>query len=276
MKYLGQPGLAVHAGYDAAMSKMAPSPLRDLLASARGEFAAEATRYTTAALAGGLWSEPEFELTAITTTEMSTHYDQRFARYGSPGRPVYDELMVRAGGTCPYCSTRTPTEMDHYLPKSRHVASTLHLDNLVPTCRDCNSEKKAFEADVRGRELLHPYFDLEHQDTWLTASLVTEPGIVVTYEPVPPQTWAPDDAARVSEHFSRLKLGLHYSQLAAGEVQSLRGTLIGLRSSTDGAAAVRWYLNNRHESCQSTEINSWRTALYRALADSDDFCAIAY
>lgn len=56
---------------------------------------------------------------------------------------------------CPICSIGLPSTLDHVLPQSKYKALSVCGNNLVPMCRDCNSEKNN-EDD---RPMLHPYYD---------------------------------------------------------------------------------------------------------------------
>ena len=41
---------------------------------------------------------------------------------------------------CPYCEVRPVKTLDHFLPQ-RYAALTIVSQNLIPACRDCNTEK---------------------------------------------------------------------------------------------------------------------------------------
>jgi HNH endonuclease len=46
------------------------------------------------------------------------------------------------GGLCAYCAERPPVEFDHAMPINRHHLGENVIGNLVPSCRECNHEKK--------------------------------------------------------------------------------------------------------------------------------------
>lgn len=53
----------------------------------------------------------------------------------------YRQSMV--GKPCPYCGERiTVVEIDHFLPKSKYPLLSIYSSNLVPSCVECNKEKK--------------------------------------------------------------------------------------------------------------------------------------
>lgn len=267
MKFLGRPPLAALSGHDAARTgRIQDESFAARLAAASAEVDAAATRYATAAAAGTLATAGPFVLSGIQNKEMSKHYDERFARDGSPGRHVYDKLRAFAGGRCPYCRQRPVNTLDHYWPKRSHGAVALIPDNLVPACRDCNIAKGQFQPAARSGELLHPYFDAEHTDRWLKAKVDRSPeGPVVQFYPDPPSGWHADDAGRVREHFERLELNDLYSILGVDEVISIRKGLDDLLAVGE-PGDVRDQLASRFVSERGISPNSWRTALYGGLA----------
>lgn len=53
----------------------------------------------------------------------------------------YREQMV--GKLCPYCGERMrAVDLDHFLPKSQYPLLSIYSSNLVPSCVECNKEKK--------------------------------------------------------------------------------------------------------------------------------------
>lgn len=46
------------------------------------------------------------------------------------------------GGLCTYCAGRPPFEFDHAMPINRHHLGENLIGNLIPSCRECNHEKK--------------------------------------------------------------------------------------------------------------------------------------
>jgi HNH endonuclease len=46
------------------------------------------------------------------------------------------------GGYCAYCGKRPPVEFDHAMPINWHHLGEHCIGNLIPSCRECNHEKK--------------------------------------------------------------------------------------------------------------------------------------
>ena len=77
--------------------------------------------------------------------------------------------------------------------------------------------------------------------------------------------------ARIVHQFDLLGLAGLYSSQAARETTDIRQNL-QRHFDYDGAAAVRTELEYQWESRQENRVNSWQTATYEALAESDWFC----
>lgn len=273
MKYLGRPSIDPLSGHDAARSRVQDVGFARRLADACPEVAEAAALYVAAAARGALSATNPFVLADITNAEMSQHYDRRFAQDKSAGRHIYDSLRARAAGRCPYCRTRPVSALDHYWPKHAHASIALVPDNLVPCCGDCNKAKGTYQPKTRAGELLHPYFDVEPEERWLKAEAVRAlEGPVIVFAAEPPSTWPADDAGRVHQHFTRLKLGDHYSILAVDQIGSMVAHLEDLLLAGD-AAHVQEYLERLFLSACQREPNGWRTALFQALAEDPWFCA---
>jgi 5-methylcytosine-specific restriction endonuclease McrA len=208
----------------------------------------------------------------VTQKEMEAVYTQRMAKKGAPGRDVYDALFTSAPhGKCPLCGHRTVSTLDHHLPKAHYPALAVAPLNLVPACGDCNKSKLASLPTNACEEMLHPYFDDIDGDRWLYAEVIQSLPAALRFFVHAPAHWSPVLGSRVEGHFRTLGLGRLYSSEAADELLNIRHQLRMIHEG-GGALLVKIELQGRAESCQNFRQNGWRTATYRALADSDWFC----
>ena len=208
----------------------------------------------------------------VTQAEMEAVYTQRMAKKGAPGRDVYDALLNSAPhANCPLCAHRTVSTLDHHLPKAHYPALAVAPLNLVPACGDCNKSKLASLPANASEETLHPYFDDIDGYQWLVAEVIHTRPAALRFFVNAPARWSNLLRSRVEGHFRMLGLGRLYSLEAADELLNIRHQLLTLHQS-GGATLVQVELQDRAESCQNARRNGWRTATYRALADSDWFC----
>jgi len=106
------------------------------------------------------------------------------------------------------------------LPKADYPAFSVLPYNLVPSCRDCNENKKNPKIFKSSDFHLHPYYDreLDMNAYWLHANIVEESQIQVHYTIDKPITWDSDFFERVKKHFSLFKLDKSYSFYASGYI----------------------------------------------------------
>jgi hypothetical protein len=208
----------------------------------------------------------------VTTEEMEKVYSQRMAKEGVPGRGVYDDIFTASPqGLCPLCVHRQVTTLDHHLPKAHYPALAVAPLNLVPSCSDCNRSKLHGFPHAAEEVALHPYYDDLGQDQWLHATVVETRPAAVRFRVVRTIAWDDLLAARVRNHFRLLGLGILYGAQAADELVNVRQQLTNIHAIC-GHEEVRRELDRRAISSAVGRPNGWRSATYRAWADSQWFC----
>lgn len=271
MRYLVPPDADAIGTYDLTLSRMQTGDLRRRMVGARSQIGAASNRYIAAARGGGLAAEPTFSVTGVTEDEMADHYARRFVQKDSAGRTAYDDLRVRAS-ICPMCCHRTVSTLDHFWPKRPHSALAVNPANLVPCCHDCNHIKGNFQPSCRAEELLHPYFDDLGDDSWLQAEVVDSGGHpAILFSPVPPPGWPEETQQRVVHHFGLFQLAELYAIQAATELVAIAHEVADVFQDAR-ESGVRAHLRRRADSHREAQPNGWQTAMYRALADSADYC----
>lgn len=200
----------------------------------------------------------------IKKREMNKLYTEKLVKSGHIARNYYDSIKS-ATQRCPLCAVRGVTTLDHYLPKAKHPIFAIYPLNLIPACRDCNTDKLSNIATIHSEETLHPYYDDIDTDEWLMATVERTNPISFRFFIDPPPNWSDDLFMRVQTHLNVFKLYSLYSSHAAEELSNIRGTLENL--SANGAAGdVAANLMDGFRSRLSNQRNSWQTAMYRAMA----------
>jgi 5-methylcytosine-specific restriction endonuclease McrA len=75
---------------------------------------------------------------------------RKIAAPGSFSGAEWRDLVVRWGNVCAYRGEPGPLEPDHRVPLVR--GGTNYIDNILPSCRNCNAEKgKLTEDEFRAR-----------------------------------------------------------------------------------------------------------------------------
>lgn len=208
----------------------------------------------------------------ITASEIKKVYKDKFVSKGEGGRPYYDRLMsMPRFGKCPFCGIRDVSTLDHYLPKSKYPALSITLINLVPACSDCNQRcKKQFIPKSSEEEILHPYFDNVENEIWLEAEVVEVLPIAFRFSVKNPDEWDDLKRKRVIHHFSFFKLDQLYSIKAAEEFIGCQGEYLNI-FKIGGIQELKEGLVRRKDSYEKINLNSYQSAMYRALVNSEWF-----
>lgn len=208
---------------------------------------------------------------------MSTIYKRHFVRAGSPSRPLYEQIrMAPEHGICPLCGQRVVASIDHYLPQSTYPQLTLTPTNLLPTCSDCNKNKLAKAPQSAEEQSLHPYFDDLGNERWLVAEVRPSIPPTISFGVRSSAAWSEILAARVAHHFEMMGLAELYAAQAASELADISYSLESIGTSSIGIEGVRAHLERELRSRVVRDANSWKAALYGALATSDWFCTEGY
>ena len=211
-------------------------------------------------------NETQVVVADMNKKELVDLYSDHMVAGGKPGRKQYDSLMMLAPlGKCPFCGFGQVSTLDHFLSKSRYPAFSVLTFNLIPSCSDCNKGKGS-SALANGTQILHPYFEDAVVETvpWLFSELIESVPATVQYFVKPPTDWSADLAIRVTNHFQDLALAKRFGVEAASELASLSDILDALE--TPEAREVHLLSISRVE--RRIRTNSWRAALYEAVAGS--------
>lgn len=246
--------------------------LRQKYLSAAPEASAASVKYVSSAQVGSISAlrVNNFKSKHVTSKQLEGLYESRMVDKTGPARWIYDEIKL-AVEICPLCRQRVVGSLDHFLPKSKYPLLSVAPSNLVPVCVDCNYLKLDVASADEALVPLNPYFDDLGDDPWLHATVVESAPCSVTFRVAPPGSWTSALAARVSNHFSVLKLAKLYTVHAGVEVRQIGGAL-GRAFERAGAAGVREHLEDQVFSRHLRDANTWSAALYSSLLQSDWYC----
>ncbi|QNK89826.1 hypothetical protein H7992_09325 [Sporosarcina sp. resist] len=208
----------------------------------------------------------------IDKAEMIKLYNDKFSKQGQPGRDYYNTIMeLPKHLLCPLCGYRPVDSIDHYLPKGKFPVFSISPLNLIPACFGCNKRKKEKKANKAEEEFLHPYFDNIEDDLWLYSAFEEKIPLTIFFNVNPHESWDDITKERVRKHFNIFQIGQLYSSYASSDIS---GNIYNLKKIYDegGASALKNELFRTVESFQYAQVNSWQTAMYSALYNSEWFC----
>ena len=271
---LQRPATDEATALDDSKSRLSNSHHRTATINAnRGEIIAEMIAYGDRGQASLLHLFHPHELTAgvVPRSDMEYLYEGGLLRKGA-GRHVYDAIMGLAPNSrCPYCGHRQVRQLDHFLPKSKYPSFSVTPLNLVPSCSDCNKDKLDGDGEQLTDLPLHPYFDYIDDRCWLKAIVLQGPTAVLLFEIDPDCGLSDPEILRLESQFDKLNLGELYTIEANEELAAIRLSL-RRQHEIDGKLLVREYLEDVFVSANAHQLNSWRTAFYRAVHQNEWFC----
>jgi 5-methylcytosine-specific restriction endonuclease McrA len=207
----------------------------------------------------------------VTAKELEDVYTSGMVKRKA-GRKYYDKIMISAPqGICPLCSQRVVSTLDHYLPKTEYPRLSVTPINLIPSCSDCNKLKFTNYPTKPFEEPLHPYYDDIENDIWLSATIVHTTPPSVKFDIIPPNNWSQLLVDRTVFHFQSLSLGKLYSVHAGVVLAQIQRRLYKLHQDL-GAVGVKKHLEEEAETTSCENLNSWQTAMYKAMAADNWFC----
>ena len=207
----------------------------------------------------------------ILAGDMQTLYKSGFLRRNSDARRLYERLRVSSPSrVCPFCLHRVVKTLDHYLPKKKFGAYSVLPQNLVPCCRDCNSEKDEEAARDRASSIIHPYFDDIDGDEWLWCELVMEDGFCTPTFYIRSANVNVSLLPRLISHMTKLDLFDLYDVEGAREINDMCDTLIDSFDAS-GAEGVRKLCSSMARSRGRLAQNYWRAVLWKVAAGNDAF-----
>lgn len=209
----------------------------------------------------------------LTKGSLMDLYDECVVKSSGQPRKIYDDILVAAQGSCPYCAgIGNPRTLDHYLPKSKFPALSVHPLNLIPACRDCNTDAGAGFSSLEAEQPIHPYLDKNSffLDRWVRARVIRCDPIVVQFFPSPPDHWEDVDKRRAEKHFRDCKLQDRFGSQVAGELSPLvlqRQSSLAVFAPPQFEAHLRIVADD-----PKLLLNGWKRTMYLALAETPWFC----
>lgn len=208
----------------------------------------------------------------LNKSEMEKLYSQRMVGQTAPGRSHYDKLKNGSpNGICPLCGQRSVSTLDHFLPKSNYPLLVVLPLNLIPACADCNKAKLNNFPDTEEKQVIHPYYDDVEKYQWLCATVKEDDPGAIKFYTANIKEYDEILNQRIKHHFAEFKLADLYRSNAYSTVSEIKYRLNKLFEK-GGAEAVRIYLSEEELSRRKNYINSWQTAAYQAMMNSDWFC----
>lgn len=204
-----------------------------------------------------------------TKDDMTKLYETKFVPKGQGGRKYYDAIKLLSL-KCPYCAQREVSTLDHYLPKAKYPTYAITPYNLVPSCANCNTDKKDKSFEGREEETIHPYYDDFTDKKWIVANMIEEDPIAFEFMVHCPEVWEDIKKVRAENHFKKFELNKLYKPYASEEFRACLKRIIRLYKRGGKELAIE-DLKEHIEDQEAVRLNTWKAAMYQAIIDSEWF-----
>lgn len=278
MMNLPLPPFDAEAVYKAAKDRFTDADYKKRLSDGQADVLALCQDYVDKATCGELHSlsaDPTVP-PHIMAGDMPTLYSQGLLRKKSEARSYYEKLRLSSPfRLCPLCLHRTVKTLDHYLPKARYGAYAVLPANLIPCCRDCNSDKDDFSPNNRASTIIHPYFDNVDETPWLGCEIDKHADHCTVSFYIKSANVADNLRDRLIAHMENLSLYDLYDIEAAREINEMAGAL-KTTFDASGSVGVQELCNNMAQSRSVLAENYWKAVLWRSAANDAEFCDLRW
>lgn len=204
----------------------------------------------------------------VAKNDMIKVYTNKFVAEKSPGRKYYNIIREQAKlNICPICGIRPVKNLDHYLPKAKYPTLSVTPNNLIPSCRDCNMDKRDYESCDSQNIPVHLYFDDIPNEPWLHVTVGDN--LEILYYISCSNTVDEGVRRRLEKHLEFYNLHELYSSHASSQIADSINMWKKVIFQS-GEQALKLSLVDECESAETNDLNSWKSALYRGLINNFD------
>ena len=192
--------------------------------------------------------------------------------HNNKGARLYYNKIRSLSNKCPFCGFGHIYTLDHYLPKSHFPIFSILPYNLVPCCRDCNAKKGSNYAMSVDLQTLHPYYDSDILSERLVFAKILE------QDPMSIKFYVKHTDKicenRAKTHFQVYELPKRFAVEAVERINGLNIKFI--MNSNITINDIKQELCAEFKASEKINCNSWQTAMYEALYQSDWYCQEGY
>jgi 5-methylcytosine-specific restriction endonuclease McrA len=208
------------------------------------------------------------EVNSISKKEMVKLYDVKFVQGKIPRSKYYDKILSNTkSGLCPYCNQIIADTLDHFLQKSKYPTFSISPINLVPSCSSCNKTKE--NTKITGHHL-HPYFDNVENIKWLKAEIYDFEDIKFRFHVDPLLELDHILIQKIENHIGIFNLVNTFGIYAKVELNNNKYHY-QTTFNTSGRLGLKNTIDSQYKTYLTYNKNSWQTALFGCLRDSNWF-----
>ncbi len=205
---------------------------------------------------------------------MKKMYSERFSN--NSYKKLYKQyLTIRTSvKICPFCNfpARRAKQLDHYFPKAVFPSLALTPVNLVPICRECNTDKDDYFSLDQNKMLIHPYFDEFVNDSFqfIKCRIIEEQEIGFDFY-IDKKCLDAITFERINLHFDQLNLNDLYSMDFDSDFSVIVEELIEIYTDNDETIAkleVETFIKKKIKAYRKNGTKPWYFAGYTAILEN--------
>lgn len=193
------------------------------------------------------------------------YYKHKFVQVSKIRKKYYDVIIANANGTCPICGQITDLTIDHYLPKSKYPLLSLSPINLIPCCYSCNKDKGDWDPIPLEKAPIHIYLE-EINEVWLGVDITFHNGeINYKFKAIHSDNTYND---RLNFSLEKYKMSSRFKGNCVFEINSSKNMYKKYVETDPSLTLLEKHFMEIIESCEYSDKNSWKSALYRGLLNN--------
>ena len=196
-------------------------------------------------------------------------YTTKFRNKDYEWRAYYDAIKLSSmHNICPYCLVGTANTVDHYLPKETYPMYSVHSYNLIPACRDCNTNKGSKIPFNDNEFFVNPQYDSLCDYEWLSVHIIIDKSIGFKYS-INDKMKDENEYSKLSFHFEKLELSMLYSSNSSSQFSGERKEFKDIFDSK-GPSILKDEICKRRDSWISGHgVGHWKSAYYQSIVECD-------
>ncbi len=198
--------------------------------------------------------------------------DQYFGKIADEIITMHDSHMQ---SICPHCGLDTPSTLDHYLPKATFPEFSILPINLMPMCHKCNAIKNANWLENKLRTSINIYFDDIFDKKFLFAYIIFNSSSlclpVVEFQVENREGFSEEVYTIIKNHFKTFDLYDRYLTHINSELDITRKIISKSKNEIPFQLQKINLCSKRDSLIETLGVNNWRTCLYDAMYNSDEF-----
>ena len=212
----------------------------------------------------------------ITSQDLIDLYKYKLLKKEYDVREYYDIIRL-SSKVCPFCGKRQTSTVDHFLAKAVYTNFTVTPINLIPCCKDCNTNKNDDDFTEKEKVFFHPYEEDTDSFKWLVAKVLLKSKELVFDFNVTNQNMDEITYHRIHNQFNLLKLKNYYEEEANIKFSRTKEFYKLLINHKNGAEELKSHFLTEQIKYSTNEnyINSFEYVYYKALIEYFDIVLTA-